>query len=150
MKPIILLLFLTASISLAAQQPMQMQMPAPDVAVPYVDSGLGNIDHPVATKSVEAQRFFNQGLAYLYAFNHQEGINSFKQAAKLDPDMAMAYWGISLGLGSNYNAVADQPQLAEAYANLQKAIALAPRASGADRDYVSALSKRYSSDPKAD
>src|SRR4030095_10121221 len=101
-----------------------------------LDSGVGNVDHPVSTKNAEAQKFFNQGLAYMYAFNHAEGINSFKHAAELDPDLAMAFWGIALGLGSNYNVTADEAALAEAYTNLQKAIALAPKASQADRDYI--------------
>jgi len=116
----------------------------------WLDTGLGNIDHPVTTKNAEAQKYFNQGLAYMFAFNHAEGINSFKHAAELDPDMAMAYWGISFGLGSNYNVTADEAALAEAYANLQKAIELAPKASQADRDYIEALSKRYAKDPKTD
>jgi tetratricopeptide (TPR) repeat protein len=116
----------------------------------WLDDGLGTIDHPVTTKSAEAQKYFNQGLAYMYAFNHAEGINSFKHAAELDPNMAMAFWGVALGLGSNYNVTADEAALTDAYANLQKAIALAPKASQADRDYIDALTKRYAKDPKAD
>ncbi|MBK6725228.1 MAG: hypothetical protein IPG58_18790 [Acidobacteria bacterium] len=116
----------------------------------WLDNGLGNIDHPVSTKNAEAQKYFNQGLAYLYAFNHAEGINSFKHAAELDPELAMAYWGISLGLGSNYNVTADASQLTEAYANLQKAIALAPKVTPAERAYIDALSKRYARDTSTD
>ena len=52
----------------------------------WLDDGLGTIDHPVTTKSAEAQKYFNQGLAYMFAFNHAEGINSFKHAAELDPN----------------------------------------------------------------
>lgn len=122
---------------------------APKKAV-WLDEGLGNVDHPVTTKSAEAQKFFNQGLAYLYGFNHAEGINSFRHAAELDPEMAMAFWGMSLALGSNYNVSADETQLTEAYAHLQKAISLAPKASQADRDYIAALTKRYAKDPKTD
>src|SRR6187549_2496640 len=65
--------------------------------VVWLEEGLGKVDHPVSTKSAEAQKFFNQGLAYLYAFNHDEGVASFKRAAELDPTLAMAYWGMSLG-----------------------------------------------------
>jgi pimeloyl-ACP methyl ester carboxylesterase/Flp pilus assembly protein TadD len=115
-----------------------------------LDDGLGHVDHPVSTKIPEAQKFFNQGLAYLYAFNHAEGVKSFKNAAELDPDFAMAYWGMALGLGANYNDPANPERFAEAYVNLQKAIALAPKASQADRDYIATLSKRYSQDPNAD
>ena len=82
----------------------------------------------------------------MYAFNHAEAIKSFRRAAELDAELAMAYWGIALGLGSNYNVTADPAQLKEAYETLQKAIQLAPKASELDRDYIAALSKRYSAD----
>src|SRR5215211_4272522 len=72
-----------------------------------LEAGLGDIDHPVSTTNPEAQKFFNQGLAYVFAFNHEEAIRSFKQAAQLDPQLAIAHWGIALAMGSNYNVPAD-------------------------------------------
>jgi tetratricopeptide (TPR) repeat protein len=147
MKALILILVLTSVLFAQHGHSSNNGTEKPKV---WLEDGLGSIDHPVSTKNAEAQKYFNQGLAYLYAFNHAEGINSFKQAAELDPNLAMAFWGISLGLGSNYNVTADEAALAEAYTNLQKAIALAPKASQAERDYIDALSKRYSKDPKAD
>ena len=124
--------------------------PAKEPAPAVLETGLGDINHPVSTNNPEAQKFFNQGLAFVYAFNHAEAIKSFKQAAKLDPQLAMAYWGVALALGSNYNVPADGPSLVEAYNNLQKAIEFAPKASEHDRAYINALSKRYSSDISAD
>src|SRR4029078_12529027 len=124
--------------------------PANDPKPVTLEAGLGNIDHPVSTKNPEAQKFFNQGLEYVYAFNHEESIKSFKQAAQLDPQLAMAYWGVALALGSNYNVPADGPALLEAYNNLQKELQLAPKASEHDRAYINALSKRYSSDINVD
>lgn len=115
-----------------------------------IEPGLGGVNHPVTTKNPLAQGFFNQGLAYIYAFNHAESIKAFKRAAELDPNLAMAYWGTALALGSNYNLTADAAQLTEAYANLQKAIALAPKASAKERAYVEALSHRYAADPETD
>jgi tetratricopeptide (TPR) repeat protein len=115
-----------------------------------IEPGFGDVDLRVSTDNPEAQKFFNQGLACLYGFNHEEGIRSFKRAAELDPQLAMAYWGIALALGSNYNLQADAPQLKEAYANLQKAQALAPKATEHERAYIDALAKRYSQDPAAD
>src|SRR5436190_6556843 len=115
-----------------------------------LESGLGDINHPVSTKNVEAQKFFNQGLAYIYAFNHAEAVRSFKQAAQLDPQLAMAYWGMSLAQGSNYNVPADGDALFAAYGNLQKAIELAPKASEHDQAYIAALAKRYSADLSVD
>ena len=122
------------------------QPPAPAT----LEAGLGDINHPVTTNNPEAQKFFNQGLAYIYAFNHEEAVKSFKQAILLDPNLAMAYWGIALAMGSNYNVEADGPALLEAFNNLQKAIALEPKASDNERAYIDALSKRYSSDLQAD
>lgn len=124
--------------------------PAKEAAPVALAAGLGDINHPVSTNNAEAQKFFNQGLAYLYGFNHEEAIRSFKQAAKLDPQLSMAYWGTSLALGSNYNVQAEGPALVQAYSELQKAIALAPKASEHERAYIEALSKRYSSDVQAD
>ncbi|HJS51622.1 MAG TPA: hypothetical protein VJ781_06950, partial [Pyrinomonadaceae bacterium] len=133
MKVLILILVLTSVLFAQHGHSSNNGTEKPKV---WLEDGLGSIEHPVSTKNAEAQKFFNQGLAYLYAFNHAEGINSFKHAAELDPNLAMAFWGISLGLGSNYNVTADEAALAEAYTNLQKAFALAPKASQAERDYI--------------
>lgn len=147
---ILILLLVFAMNSFVIAQHGHGSKPATEKPPIWLDNGLGNVDHPVSTKNAEAQKFFNQGLAYLYAFNHAEGINSFKHAAELDPDLAMAYWGISLGLGSNYNVTADTNQLTEAYANLQKAITLAPKTTPAERAYIEALTKRYAKDTATD
>jgi tetratricopeptide (TPR) repeat protein len=125
---------------------MNHSMPEMPASAVKLEEGLGVVVHPVSTKNAEAQQFFNQGLAYMYAFNHQEAIKSFKRAAELDANLAMAYWGVALGLGSNYNVTADANQLKEAYAALQKAVQLAPKASEIERDYIAALAKRYSAD----
>jgi tetratricopeptide (TPR) repeat protein len=124
--------------------------PAKEPAPVALVSGLGDINHPVSTTNAEAQKFFNQGLAYIYAFNHEEAVRSFKRATELDPQLAMGYWGMALALGSNYNVPADGPSLLTAYTNLQKALELAPKASEQDRAYINALAKRYSSDLRAD
>ena len=113
-------------------------------------SGLGDVNLSVSTANADAQKFFDQGLAYMYAFNHGEAVRSFKRAAELDPQLAMAYWGVAVALGSNYNLQADAPQLREAHANLQKALSLAGKASARDRAYIEALARRYSNDLEAD
>ncbi len=128
----------------------QHQHPAEEMKPAALVAGLGDVHHPISTASTEAQRFFNQGLAFIYAFNHDEAVRSFKRAAELDPQLAMAHWGVSLSLGSNYNLQADAAQQRAAYEALQKALALAPRASEHERAYIEALSKRYSSDAQAD
>lgn len=64
--------------------------------------GLGSHTHPVTTRSPLAQRYFDQGLNLTYAFNHAEAVRSFRQAALLDPDCAMAYWGPGVDTWSEY------------------------------------------------
>jgi tetratricopeptide (TPR) repeat protein len=113
-------------------------------------TNLGHLHHPIATKSVEAQKFFDQGLTLVYAFNHEEAIRSFQRAAELDPHSPMPWWGVALALGPNINMPMDEAQHKRAYEALQKALALAVDAPENERAYVEALAKRYSSDPKAD
>src|SRR5204862_2034376 len=91
--------------------------------------GLGDIHHPVSTKNAEAQKFFDQGLRLIYAFNHDEARLSFQRAAELDPKLAMAHWGMALAVGPNYNLDAQEAQLKEAYASLQTARLLLQHAS---------------------
>ena len=112
--------------------------------------GLGSLHHPVATSRPEAQKFFDQGLTFVYAFNHPEAVRSFERAAQLDPQMTMAYWGIALALGSNINSEIDSERETAAYAAVQKARALAATGPEHERRYVEALAKRYSLQPQAD
>ena len=114
-----------------------------------LNTGLGEVSHPVSTSNQQAQRFFNQGLALVYGFNHDEAVRSFKRAAELDPKLAIAHWGVSLALGPNINQPIDAEHEQAAYEALQKARALAAGASEAERAYIEALTKRYSNDPKA-
>ncbi len=113
--------------------------------------GAGNLSHPVSTKNAEAQKFFNQGLAFIYGFNHEEARRSFDRAGQLDPQLAMAHWGIALAVGPNYNeAQVDLERVKAAYEAIQKAKSLAVNASDGERAYIDALAKRFTLDPKPD
>ena len=72
--------------------------------------GMGEHHHPISTKNSGAQRFFDQGLTLVFAFNHEEAAHSFRRAAELDPQSAMAYWGIALALGPCINLDVDPPR----------------------------------------
>lgn len=136
---------------LAVNTPAQHQhATASDAKPAALIPGLGDVHHPVSTSSVEAQRFFDQGLALVYGFNHDEAVRSFKRAAELDPQLAMAHWGVALALGPNINMPVDADHEKAAYEAIQKARSLASRASDAERAYIEALAKRYWNDPKAD
>jgi hypothetical protein len=107
-------------------------------------TGLSDLRHPVSTKNQEAQKFFDQGLALIYAFNHEEARRSFEQSAKLDPKLAMAQWGIALAVGPNYNEPQIDPaRLTAARSALEKANELAAGATEAEREYVAALTERF-------
>ncbi len=111
--------------------------------------GMGSLRHPVTTRSAEAQRFFDQGLRLVYAFNHEEAVRSFQRAAGLDPSLAMAHWGVAYALGPNINLDVDPERERAAFDATRKALALAPKASPKERDYIEALAKRYTDDAGA-
>ena len=115
-----------------------------------LDPGLGSLHHAVSTRNREAQAYFDQGLKLVFAFDHEAAIESFARAAELDPNLAMAHWGVALALGPNINRPMDAKAHKAAYEALQKALALKARASPAERAYIDALSKRYSDNPEAD
>jgi len=113
-------------------------------------SGLGDHHHPVSTKNPQAQEFFDQGLRFIYAFNHDEAARSFQYAAELDPKLAMAYWGVAEAVGPNYNDPADPERYKRAHDAVQKAVDLSGDASPSDQAYVQALAKRFPGDLKSD
>jgi|SRR5437660_2901379 len=113
-------------------------------------TGLGDLHHPVSTKSPQAQQFFDQGLRFIYAFNHDEAARSFQHAAELDPKLAMAYWGVAEAVGPNYNDPADPDRYQKAHEAAQKAVDLSGAASPSEQAYVAAMAKRFPSDPKSD
>ena len=65
-------------------------------------TGMGTTDMQVTTSSEEARKFFNQGVSQIHSFWFVESERSFLQAATLDPNMAMAYWGISVSAAGDY------------------------------------------------
>jgi tetratricopeptide (TPR) repeat protein len=119
--------------------------------VPPLFEGLGSHSRKVTTTSPVAQEYFDQGLAFLFAFNHDEAIRSFKHAAALDPDCAMAHWGVSIANGPHYNKADLPPDRAKAaWESLQLARAKAKSASPADQALIEALAARYADPSPAD
>src|SRR6476620_8801235 len=104
---------------------------------------LGNLQHPVTTDSKQAQRYFDQGLRLLFGFNHKEAIRSFRSAAFLDPNCAMAHWGVAYAFGPHVNKPMDAEDTAGAWEALQLAVAAKSKASEREKAYITALEKRY-------
>src|SRR5207302_2971791 len=136
-----LLWLLLATLPLTAQSRQTL-----DTVVP----GLGSVHHEVTTSNPQAQQFFDQGLSLIYAFNHDDAARSFRRALELDPKCAMAWWGIALATGPNYNGIdigGGRPKAA--YEANQKAPGLERGVTPAERAYIEALAQRFSADPKA-
>src|SRR5215470_8713500 len=101
----------------------QHDMPAPTKPAMLME-GFGDLHHPVTTSNPQAQQFFDQGLRLIYAFNHDEALRSFQRAAELDPNLAMAYWGVAEAIGPNYNDPASDERFTQAHDAAQKAVSL--------------------------
>src|ERR1022692_2777075 len=113
-------------------------------------TGLGDLHHPVSTHNPQAQQFFDQGMRFIYAFNHAEAARSFQHATELDPKLAMAYWGVAEAVGPNYNDPADPDRYKHAHDAVQKAVDLSASASPSEQAYIQALAKRFPTDPNSD
>lgn len=138
------------SASAFSQQHSHPAAPADNGPAPLLD-GLGRLHHAITTSKPLAQRYFDQGLTLVYGFNYEEAARSFRYAATVDPSCAMAYWGLALALGPNYNEPdIDATRRKSAYDASQKALSLAAKAKPAEQAFIRALAKRYSADPKAD
>ncbi len=145
MQRLLIYLFLATAAALA-----QHASPNPGKIVPRLWPGYGSLRFEVSTKSPEAQKWANQGLRLVYAFNHPEAAASFRKATELDPDCAMCWWGLSFALGNNINAPLMPENATPAYDAAQKALALAPKASPREAAYIQALVTRYAPTNPAD
>jgi tetratricopeptide (TPR) repeat protein len=130
----------------ASGSAMDHAQPAAD-ARPVLYESLGTYSYRVTTASPEAQRWFDQGLRLVYAFNHHEAQRAFREAARLDPACAMCFWGIAITEGSNYNHPTDADREKRALQAVQDAGRLAARARPEERAMIEALARRHSADP---
>jgi tetratricopeptide (TPR) repeat protein len=109
-------------------------------AEPYVYA-----HHAVSTPVAAAQAAFDRGLTLVYAYQREEAEQAFRQAARLDPGCAMAFWGVALALGANINEPPTVVRTADAAKAIRRArVLVARRGTAAERDYVEALAARYS------
>jgi tetratricopeptide (TPR) repeat protein len=129
----------------------QTKKPTPQTPVPAFQNAV-SLHHPVSTKIAEAQRSFDQGLELIYALDYSGAANSFHRAAVLDPNMAMAYWGVAYAMGSDYyyHSTGDPARERAAYEALQNALTQSANGPAVERAYITALSKRYCDCPNPD
>jgi tetratricopeptide (TPR) repeat protein len=116
----------------------------PEQNVEPLFEGLGSHHRMITTSSAEAQKYFDQGLAFLYAFNHDQAMKSFTQATNVDPKCAMAWWGIATANGPHINNPSVDPDHAKAaWAAVVKAKALSGVCSGPEKALIQAVSVRF-------
>jgi tetratricopeptide (TPR) repeat protein len=130
----------------AASRAQEADPPAESAAVvePKLYDGFEGYARKVTTSSAEAQRWFDQGIQLLYGFNHDEAIRSFEQAAAIDPQCAMAWWGSAYARGIHINnPVMGEEQSRLAYDAAQKALAVIDRASPVEQALIRAVATRY-------
>ena len=139
----------------ALRQRLQLAMAATPAgatppAAPPLYAGLGDIRHEVSTANPLAQRYFDQGLAFTYGFNHAEAVRAFRRAQALDPGCAMCWWGEAFAHGPNINAPYDAQVNGRVLEVIGRAQALRARSTPAERALIDAIARRYSSDPAAE
>ena len=145
--PLIPVLILNVAAAGWAQSRPRTSEPTPTPATPQ-----RVVHHAVSTKSAEAQSLFDQGLLLIYALDYSGAASTFRRAAAVDPNMAMAYWGIAYSMGSDYyyHTRGDAMRERAAEEAVQKAQVLSGQSPEAERAYVRALSKRYCNCPNPD
>jgi tetratricopeptide (TPR) repeat protein len=116
--------------------------------IPLFDD-LGTHHHAVTTTNEMAQKYFDQGLRLVYGFNHEEAERAFREAARLDPSLAMAWWGVAYALGPNYNLAIDEKRNSMALEAVRKAQSLQAGANEQERAYIAAIATRYSANASA-
>lgn len=119
--------------------------PVPDASAtaPPLFENFGGLHRDIGTPIPATQRYFDQGLRMAYGFNHAAATRAFAEAARLDPNCAMCWWGQALVLGPNINLPMDPALAAEATALSTRAVALSAHAKPADRALIDALRLRY-------
>jgi tetratricopeptide (TPR) repeat protein len=112
---------------------------------PALFESFGTLHRDTGSRVAAAQRYFDQGLRMAYGFNHEAAGRAFAEAARLDPDCAMCFWGQALVLGPNINLPMDASAAAKATALAKRAQGLSAHARPVDRALIAALEQRYAS-----
>jgi Flp pilus assembly protein TadD len=147
-----------AAVTAAALAASAAKAPAPSAKAPLAANAASSatsaytyVHHPVSTDNPAAQFAFDRGLTMLFAYQPEEAEQAFRQAARLDPGLAMAWWGVGLSVGPNINEQPTPAKTATAADALARATLLAAKwATENERDYVAALSTRYTTGPDPD
>jgi tetratricopeptide (TPR) repeat protein len=146
----LLIIFLVFTVTLARGVPGKHEHASDATRGVTLLDDLIDLQFPITTTNPLAQKYFNQGLVLTYGFDHADAEVSYLEAARHDPEAAMAYWGAAFVLGPNINATMDAADAPRAYALAQQALALSSKASEKERALIEALATRYAPEAPAD
>jgi len=113
---------------------------------------LGAYTRSISTNSDEAEKWFNRGINWCYAFHHKEALRCFHKTVELDPACAMGYWGIAYATGPYYNIpwVKMAPQgrtraIATTFESARKAVEIAAsgNVTAVEKALCNALARRF-------
>ena len=105
----------------------------------YLMGNIGNVTFPITTKNETVQKFFNQGVAQLHGFWYLEAERTFRQVAAIEPDCAMAYWGMAMANTSNKDRAKDF---------IKEAVDRKDKITEREKMYIDALHAWYKADEK--
>lgn len=121
-----------------------------EVTKPPLFAGTGAHTRAITGAKAETQRYFDQGVAFITSFNHDEGLRAMEYAVQLDPECAMAWWGVALACSPHINNTgvpADRAKRArEALAQAEK---FAAPCTSAEKALIRAMGVRFAEDPRA-
>ncbi|WP_141110347.1 tetratricopeptide repeat protein [Dyadobacter psychrophilus] len=108
--------------------------------------GWGNYSYPISTKNDSVQFYFNQGLTMYYSYHMKESLASFQEAARLEPECAMAYWGQALAMGPYYNAAHLYKKPENIPSVLKQMNQFSDKTSKKEQALIAVMNQRYSAD----
>jgi tetratricopeptide (TPR) repeat protein len=111
-------------------------------------NNLGTFHREISTNNPLAQRFFDQGFVFFYAFEWGESVRSFREATRLDPECGMCYWGLALASGYKGNAPMNGHEYSDAKTAIEKALTLSAKEKPAEIALIKALALRFQHAPK--
>ena len=120
--------------------------PASEQARAVLLQGSGTYTRKISTENPQAQAFFDQGLRLAWGFYFPESIASYQEAARIDPDHPMPFWGMAHAMGPNPNSryarMPDDPK-AEGLRAINNALARIDRATPLEAKLIHALHVLY-------
>jgi len=143
------MLMVAASLFGQPQQPATPDTTSSAAQTTTLLPGIQGVHFAISTRREDAQKFFDQGLALVYAANQDEAVRSFRRAAEIDPGSPMPYWGIAVAYAQDLGEPTDPVRMKAGAEAARRAVELAVRAPAKERAFAASVAKRFSTDANA-